>query len=115
MIRKLLSIIDRLRLWHFRRKLREGVIISRFIAKDVRRDILIVSVAKLSDGIITARTRTTNVLYVARNLAAEQEFGQPEELQVRSMWKWSGAPWGGLPSGGSIAETSFVVDRQSDR
>lgn len=111
---KLLSLIDRVRLWHLRRKLREGVVVSNFIAKDVRRDILIVSVAKLGDGLILARVRTTNVLYASMNLAAVPDFGQPEELQVRSMWNWSGATWGGLPNGRTIAETSSGVDRKSD-
>lgn len=81
---------------------------SRFIARDIRRDILIVSVARLDEGLIVARVRTTNVLYVSRGLMAEPAFEPPRELQLATMWEWTGQRWGGLPDGKSI------VNRQRD-
>ncbi len=93
-----------IRLWWRRRKFREGRILSQFIACDVRRDILIVSAARLEEGIITGRERTTNVLYVAKGLGPQPVFGPPREIQIKEMWNWTGNTWGGLPDGTSIAD-----------
>lgn len=67
------------------------------VARDVRRDILIVSAAKLDEGIITGRVRTTNVLYLSRGLVPQPEFEPPRELLIKEMWNWTGKSWGGLP------------------
>jgi hypothetical protein len=90
--------------WIRRRKFRQGRTISRFIACDIRRDILIVSAARIDEGIITGKVRTTNLLYLARRLAHEPEFGQPTELRIAKMWDWTGQSWGGLPDGTSIVD-----------
>src|SRR5688572_24007931 len=90
--------------WIRRRRFREGSTLSRFIACDVRRDILIVSVARLDEGIITGRVRTTNVLYLSHGLAREPEFGPPTELRIERMWDWAGQSWDGLPDGTSIVD-----------
>ena len=90
--------------WFRRRRFREGRTISRFIACDVRRDILIVSAARIDEGIITCRVRTTNVLYLAHGLAHQPEFEPPSELRVEDMWHWTGQSWGGLPDGTSIVD-----------
>jgi len=90
--------------WFRRRKYREGRTISHFIACDVRRDILIVSVARIDEGIITGRVRTTNVLYLSRGLVPEPAFEAPKELSIDNMWDWSGQSWGGLPDGTSIVD-----------
>src|SRR5437762_12059111 len=90
--------------WLRRRKSREGKTISRFIARDVRRDIIIVSAARIDEGIITGRVRTTNVLYVSHHLADESEFEAPRELRIEKMWDWTGQSWGGLPDGTSIVD-----------
>ena len=90
--------------WFRRRRFREGRTISQFIARDVRRDILIVSAARIDEGIITGRVRTSNVLYVSRGLAREPEFEPPRELHLEDMWHWTGQSWGGLPDGTSIAD-----------
>jgi len=89
--------------WFRRRRYREGRILSRFIADDVRREILIVSAAKVEEGIVTGRVRTTNLLYRSRGLVPEPEFGPPQELRIGEMWHWTGQPWGGLPDGTSLA------------
>ena len=78
--------------------------VSRFIARDVHREILILSTARLDDGVITARVRTSNVLYLARGFEHEPEFGPPQELRVEEMWRWTGQSGGGLPDGTSRAD-----------
>jgi hypothetical protein len=88
--------------WFRRRRFREGRTLSRFIARDVRREILIVSVARIEEGIITGRVRTTNVLYLSHDLIPQPEFEPPRELRVKEMWDWTGQSWGGLSDGTSI-------------
>ena len=90
--------------WFRHRRFREGRTLSRFIARDVRRDIQIVSSAKIDEGFITARVRTSNVLYVSKGLAAKPEFEPAREMRLDEVWKWSGKSWGGLPDGASIVE-----------
>jgi len=75
---------------------------SRFVARDVRRDIKIISVDRLDDGMILAQERTINVLYLSNGLTKEPEFGAPTLLHIATMWEWNGTPWGGLPDGTSI-------------
>ena len=90
--------------WFRRRRFREGRTLSQFIARDIRRDIQIVSAARIDDGFITARVRTLNVLYVCRGLTAKPEFEPARELRLDEIWKWTGKSCGGLPDGTSIAE-----------
>lgn len=92
--------------WWRRRTFREGEVVSRFIAPDVRRDVEVVSVSKLDEGIIVARVRTTNVLYASKGLAPSAEFGPVVEHRIDTLWDWSGASWGGLPDGTSIASNA---------
>jgi len=80
-----------------------GKILSRFIARDLRRDVKIIDTARLGEGIITARVRTTNLLYVTRGLAGELDFEPAEEIAVADLWKWPGRSWGGLADGESPA------------
>jgi len=89
--------------WFLRRQYREGRILSRFVAKDIHRDILVVSATRVEEGIIIGRVRTTNVLYLSYGLVPEPEFGPPHELRIGEMWHWTGQPWGGLPDGTSLA------------
>lgn len=78
--------------------------ISRFIARDVRREIIIVSTARLDEGMITGKVRTLNLLYVSKGLIPEPKFDPPRELRIKDMWHWTGASWGGLPDGTSIVD-----------
>jgi hypothetical protein len=96
--------------WWRRRRFREGKTLSKFIALDVRRDVLIVSAARVDEGIITARVRTTNVLYVSNGLMAEPEFEAEKEIEIDKLWHWTGKPWGGLEDG-----TSLVNDVRDNR
>ncbi len=83
------------RLRRLRSTFRAGAEISRFIAKDVRRDIQVLDDSRVDDGYVTARVRTTNVLYVTHNLEAAPEFGAPEILHLDRAWAWGGDSWGG--------------------
>lgn len=90
--------------WLRRRTLREGKLLSRFIARDIRRDILVVSAARVDEGLVTVRVRTTNVLYLAKGLTEEPQFALEVEIPIKDLWHWSGESWGGLPDGTSIAD-----------
>ncbi len=90
--------------WVRRRRFREGRTLFRFIACDVRRDILIVSAARIDEGMIVGRVRTTNVLYVSKGFMPEPEFEPAKELNIKEMWHWTGERWGGLADGTSIVD-----------
>lgn len=94
-----------LRRWSRQKKYREGRIVSQFIARDVRREIWILSTANLDTGIITGQVRTMNLLYTRRRLVPVPEFEPPCELHIDTMWQWSGESWGGLPDGTSIVDS----------
>jgi hypothetical protein len=104
------TIRDRIRRWQYQ----EGRTLSRFIAKDIRREILIVSAAKVEEGIITGRIRTTNVLYAARGLAPMPEFEPARELRITEMWHWTGKSWGGLPDGTSLAARRIAESQAAE-
>jgi hypothetical protein len=106
-------MLTKLRSWTRRRIFREGKVVSRFIARDVRRDILVVSAARVDEGIITCRVRTTNVLYLSKGLVPEGEFEPARELHIDELWHWTGKNWGGLPDGTSIVDD--LRERRSDR
>ena len=111
MQRLIKQIVAGFRLRRLRRNYREGQVVSRFIAKDVRREVLVISVAELDFGVITASVRTTNLLYVAKGLVEKSPFGTPERIPVDRLWVWSGASWGGLPDGTSIVtKLGKIVD-----
>jgi hypothetical protein len=92
----------RLQRWMRRQQFREGMTLSRFIAPDVRREVVITSIGRLDEGIITARVRTTNLLYVAKHLMAAPEFEAEKEIEIDKLWHWTGKSWGGLADGTSL-------------
>jgi hypothetical protein len=97
-------MLRRFQNWFRRRKYREGKTLSQFIACDVRRDILVVSAARIDEGIIMGRVRTINVLYLSHGLVPQPEFEPARELHIDEMWHWAGKSWGGLPDGTSIVD-----------
>jgi hypothetical protein len=99
-----MTMFKRIRNWLRRWRYREGRTASRFIARDICKDIRIVSAAKVDDGIIIGRVRTTNLLYLSGGLIPEPEFEPARELRIEEMWHWTGKCWGGLPEGTSIAD-----------
>jgi hypothetical protein len=92
MIQAICNVISQV--W-LRRRFKKGSTVSRFVARDVRRDVLVLNDAHIRNGYVIARVRTQNVLYLARGIATEESFGAPEILVLESIWKWDGAPWGG--------------------
>lgn len=92
------SIRNCLRRWRYQ----EGRTLSRFIARDIRREVLIISAAKVEEGVITARVRTTNLLYRSAGLIPETEFEPAREHRIDELWHWTGKPWGGLLDGTSL-------------
>ena len=107
-------MFNRVRNWLRRCRYREGRTLSRFIARDVRREILITSAARVGEGIVTGRVRTTNLLYRSRGLVPEVEFGPPRELRIDEMWHRTGPPWGGLPDGTSLAARLLAGSQEAD-
>ena len=78
--------------WLRRLTYREGKTVSQLIAYDVRRDVLVVNTARIGEGIITGRVRTTNLLYLARGLIKQPEYGPVQELRIDELWHWTGLP-----------------------
>jgi hypothetical protein len=107
-------MFKRIRNWLRRCWYREGRTPSRFIARDIRREILIVSAARIEEGIITGRVRTTNLLYVSGGLVPQPEFEPARELRLDEMWHWTGKAWGGLPDGTSLAARLMAEARDAE-
>ncbi len=101
-------MFQQIRSWFRRRRYRAGRTISQFIAKDVRRDVEILSVDRLEDGFVTARVRTANILYERAGLVPVAEFDPPREIALVDLWHWTGQPWGGLPDGTSLVGTHRI-------
>lgn len=74
-----------------------GARLTRFVAKDVRRDVEIVDASELDQGFVRARIRTWNVLYVARGMAAVPELEPPRRVAIADLWTWTGP----VPNGGA--------------
>ena len=72
-----------------------GATVSKLVARDVKREIQVVSNDRLSEGLLTVRIRTNNVLYMARGLEDKADFDPPVEMPIAELWAWSGAEWGG--------------------
>src|SRR3954463_10376285 len=104
------TIRDQFRRWRYR----EGSTLSRFIAKDIRREIVIVSAARVEEGMITVRVRTTTFLSVSGGLAPEPEFEPARELRIDDMWHWTGKSWGGLPDGTSLAARRIAESQDAE-
>jgi hypothetical protein len=92
--------------WYRQQKYKNGTVLSRCIACDVRRDIKIISTERLNEGLVKCQIRTNNILYTFKGLVDEQDYGDPITIEISKMWVWSGQQWGGLPDGKSIADNS---------
>jgi len=109
MLSYLKDYFRRRRLNRLRKVLRPDETVSRFIARDVKREVLVVSADEIEAGFVTARSRTVNVLYLSKGLVQKEDFGRSERIEIEKLWEWSGQPWGGLPDG-----TSIVDDMEAD-
>lgn len=77
------------------RTFQKGAEVSRFVARDVRRDIVVLDDANIADGYVLAKVRTRNILYSSKGLADNPAFGSPEILHLERAWEWGGESWGG--------------------
>jgi hypothetical protein len=97
-------MLRKVRLWYRRRRYRPGQVITRFLAPDIRRDVEVVDVTRIDSGVITARTRTWNVLYAVRGIEPKPAFGDVRLIRIDDLWTWTGAAWGGpVPGSGDGA------------
>lgn len=80
---------------------RRGKSYTRFIAPDIKREVEIVDTRRVADGIVTARTRTWNLLYqISFETYREPPFGPEREIPIEALWYWGGESWGGsVPKG----------------
>lgn len=97
------NMADALRRRRWRRTYQEGSTISRFIARNIRRDVEVASTARIDEGVIVARVRNTNVLCRYKGFIDEPTFSEASGFDLDVLWHWMGASWGGLPDGRSIA------------
>ena len=89
------KFLNACRLAYRRRRLLVGATLSRFVAKDIRRDVEVVDAAEVDKGFVSARTRTWNVLYASKRLAPKPDFGEPQRVSIQNLWDWKGPSWGG--------------------
>ncbi|AMV35439.1 hypothetical protein VN12_25335 [Pirellula sp. SH-Sr6A] len=104
MLSYLKDYFRRVKLNRLRKVHRPGETISRFIARDVKREVFVLSADEIEAGFVSARLRTINVLYLSMGLVQEEDFGPAERIEVEKLWEWSGKTWGGLPDGTSIVD-----------
>jgi hypothetical protein len=117
MLSFLKKYFERRKLERIRTVLRPGKTLSRFIAKDIKREVLVVSNEEIDDGFVTVKMRTNNILYLLGGLTKESEFGPPERIAIDDLWHWTGKSWGGLADGTSIVDhigTEPESDQWSD-
>lgn len=101
------------RRWWRRWCYREGRRISRFVAMDVRRDVVVVDASEVDDGYLVVRVRTSNLLYELSGLVEPAEYGVEERVAIDQLWKWSGKSWGGLADGTSLAERKLEDESEA--
>ena len=104
MLSYLKDYFRRRKLNRHRKVLRPGETVSRFIARDIKREVLVVSADEIEAGFVTARIRTINLLYLSKGLVQKEDFGPFERIEIEKLWEWSGQPWGGLPDGTSTVD-----------
>lgn len=75
--------------WYRRRKYALGRELSRFVERDVRRDVLIIGNERISEGIVRCRQRNYNLLYMSKlKIKAKPEYDtEVREVHVRNLWR----------------------------
>jgi hypothetical protein len=63
------------RVWRWRRQYRFGHVLTKFIARDIRREVEVVDVSRIEEGVISVKLCTWNVLYAARGITPKPPFG----------------------------------------
>ena len=92
MLAKLIKAFQR---QHHRQKYQPGAHFSRFVARDIRREIIVVNAKEVDDGYIIAKCRTWNLLYAAKGIVPKPKFGEPKRMAIATLWEWKGPSWGG--------------------
>lgn len=90
-----LHLIHKIRTIYWKIKYRQGKIVSHFVARDIRREVMVVDSSEIEEGYIIAKVRTWNVLYDIKGIEKKPEFGDVERLRIKDLWSWMGQPWGG--------------------
>jgi len=60
----------------------------RLVGKDTFRQIEVVDVSLLDEGIIFVRARTWNIRHVARKKGQAPEFSEIKDVEVSKLWRW---------------------------
>ena len=89
------ALITTCRLKLQRKRFRVGATFSHFIAKDIRRKVEVVDASEISQGFVTAKIRTWNVLYAIKGIVPQPNFGHPRRIRIDDLWDWDGPVWGG--------------------
>ena len=88
-------MLEKFRGWKRRRTYRAGEICTKFVARDVFREVQVIDVSDIDIGIILGRVRTWNVLHQSKGFKEKPPFGDVERLELHSLWDWAGKPWVG--------------------
>ena len=88
----------RLRRWHTRRVYRPGRTVSRFVARGLMRDVLVVDASKIDAGSIIARVRTYDARCVTRGLTPP--FDEARAVELAWLWVCDGPAWSVAPDTG---------------
>ena len=103
-----MPVVWTIQLWFRKRKYTPGRRLWRFVARDVRRDLIVVSASRIEQDLLTVRIKTNNVLYVSKGLVEPNDYGEAIELNINKLWSWSGSSWGGQLDGTSIASQPIL-------
>jgi len=85
-----------MRHWWRRRKWRNGAVLKRLVARDVRREIRVIDASDVADGFVVASIRTASILYESKGFK-QADFGPPVRVEIAKAWDWHGQSWGGNP------------------
>jgi hypothetical protein len=93
-------MLKAIRIWHRRRQYRTGGSITKFIARDIRREVEVLDASRIADGVLLVRICTWNVLYADRGIVPKPSMGAARWVRLDEIWNWSGEAWGGpVPPG----------------
>ena len=81
----MIHLIQKIRNWYRRRVYKPGTVISRFVARDVRREVKIISVDGIDEDFIVGQVRANNILYLKRGLVQEQRYSDPVSLNITQL------------------------------
>jgi len=89
------EVANLLRVFYRRKRFRRGATLTRFVARDIRRDVQIVDASEVDQGFVCARARTWNVLYASKGITAVPAYGEARLVNIERIWEWNGPSWGG--------------------